>query len=57
MKSAGFLTLATLISLSAVPVHANPVRVEAEDMTLDTYRVENVATASNGRVINLKVRE
>ncbi|MEM7504122.1 MAG: hypothetical protein AAF417_18920 [Pseudomonadota bacterium] len=50
------LSLAFGLLVIAIPASAlaNPIRIEAEDMTLKTYRVENLPSASNGRVINLK---
>lgn len=48
-----FALLVSVVAISADAI-ANPIRIEAEDMTLNTYRVENLSSASNGAVINLK---
>lgn len=50
------ISLALALSGFAVPISAssNPVRIEAEDMALTTYRLEDLRSASNGSVINLK---
>ena len=54
MKTALFLaTTAVLLALSANSF-ANPIRIEAEDLSLETMRTESLSTASGGQIINLK---
>ncbi|MEM7504121.1 MAG: hypothetical protein AAF417_18915 [Pseudomonadota bacterium] len=47
--------LITLVTVAApISASSNPIRIEAEDMALTTYRLEDLSSASNGSVINLK---
>lgn len=48
------LTIGGLLLVSSSTAHAQTIiRMEAEDMTLDTYRVEVLDFASDGALINL----
>ena len=43
----------TAPDLSHLNINLEPIRIEAESMTIDTYRVRNNRSASGGEIISL----